>query len=192
MDIAKELYNELKDKIEFDEDVEALFVIIKKILHENKEEGIYSWLYLFQNYQLKDLEYDIDFTLLTHDFVLEILKKESLSSFLLLLDKMPIENKNILIQTFFNIFHKEKGIYLYFKRLILEEKEKKEYQELKTMLELKKKDTLTFDTVYFLRNILKIHLKYQKVNLDLLLKITNLAHNPKDIALLKTVLIDYL
>ena len=192
MDIAKELYNELKDKIEFDEDVEALFVIIKKILHENKEEGIYSWLYLFQNYQLKDLEYDIDFTLLTHDFVLEILKKESLSSFLLLLDKMPIENKNILIQTFFNIFHKEKGIYLYFKRLILEEKEKKEYQELKTMLELKKKDTLTFDTVYFLRNILKIHLKYQKVNLDLLLKITNLAHNSKDIALLKTVLIDYL
>ena len=192
MDIAKELYNELKDKIEFDEDVEALFVIIKKILHENKEEGIYSWLYLFQNYQLKDLKYDIDFTLLTHDFVLEILKKESLSSFLLLLDKMPIENKNILIQTFFNIFHKEKGIYLYFKRLILEEKEKKEYQELKTMLELKKKDTLTFDTVYFLRNILKIHLKYQKVNLDLLLKITNLAHNPKDIALLKTVLIDYL
>ena len=192
MDIAKELYNELKDKIEFDEDVEALFVIIKKILHENKEEGIYSWLYLFQNYQLKDLEYDIDFTLLTHDFVLEILKKESLSSFLLLLDKMPIENKNILIQTFFNIFHKEKGIYLYFKRLILEEKEKKEYQELKTMLELKKKDTLTFDTIYFLRNILKIHLKYQKVNLDLLLKITNLAHNPKDIALLKTVLIDYL
>ena len=192
MDIAKELYNELKDKIEFDEDVEALFVIIKKILHENKEEGIYSWLYLFQNYQLKDLEYDIDFTLLTHDFVLEILKKESLSSFLLLLDKMPIENKNILIQTFFNIFHKEKGIYLYFKRLILEEKEKKEYQELKTMLELKKKDTLTFDTVYFLRNILKIHLKHQKVNLDLLLKITNLAHNPKDIALLKTVLIDYL
>lgn len=192
MDIAKELYNELKDKIEFDEDVEALFVIIKKILHENKEEGIYSWLYLFQNYQLKDLEYDIDFTLLTHDFVLEILKKESLSSFLLLLDKMPIENKNILIQNFFNIFHKEKGIYLYFKRLILEEKEKKEYQELKTMLELKKKDTLTFDTIYFLRNILKIHLKYQKVNLDLLLKITNLAHNPKDIALLKTVLIDYL
>ena len=192
MDIAKELYNELKDKIEFDEDVEALFVIIKKILHENKEEGIYSWLYLFQNYQLKDLKYDIDFTLLTHDFVLEILKKESLSSFLLLLDKMPIENKNILIQTFFNIFHKEKGIYLYFKRLILEEKEKKEYQELKTMLELKKKDTLTFDTVYFLRNILKIHLKYQKVNLDLLLKITNLAHNSKDIALLKTVLIDYL
>ena len=192
MDIAKELYNELKDKIEFDEDVEALFVIIKKILHENKEEGIYSWLYLFQNYQLKDLKYDIDFTLLTHDFVLEILKKESLSSFLLLLDKMPIENKNILIQTFFNIFHKEKGIYLYFKRLILEEKEKKEYQELKTTLELKKKDTLTFDTVYFLRNILKIHLKYQKVNLDLLLKITNLAHNPKDIALLKTVLIDYL
>ncbi len=192
MDIAKELYNELKDKIEFDEDVEALFVIIKKILHENKEEGIYSWLYLFQNYQLKDLKYDIDFTLLTHDFVLEILKKESLSSFLLLLDKMPIENKNILIQTFFNIFHKEKGIYLYFKRLILEEKEKKEYQELKTMLELKKKDTLTFDTIYFLRNILKIHLKYQKVNLDLLLKITNLAHNPKDIALLKTVLIDYL
>ena len=192
MDIAKELYNELKDKIEFDEDVEALFVIIKKILHENKEEGIYSWLYLFQNYQLKDLEYDIDFTLLTHNFVLEILKKESLSSFLLLLDKMPIENKNILIQTFFNIFHKEKGIYLYFKRLILEEKGKKEYQELKTMLELKKKDTLTFDTVYFLRNILKIHLKYQKVNLDLLLKITNLAHNPKDIALLKTVLIDYL
>ena len=92
----------------------------------------------------------------------------------------------------FNIFHKEKGIYLYFKRLILEEKEKKEYQELKTMLELKKKDTLTFDTIYFLRNILKIHLKYQKVNLDLLLKITNLAHNPKDIALLKTVLIDYL
>ena len=192
MDIAKELYNELKDKIEFDEDVEALFVIIKKILHENKEEGIYSWLYLFQNYQLKDLEYDIDFTLLTHDFVLEILKKESLSSFLLLLDKMPIENKNILIQTFFNILNKEKEIYLYFKRLILEEKEKKEYQELKTMLELKKKDTLTFDTVYFLRNILKIHLKYQKVNLDLLLKITNLAHNPKDIALLKTVLIDYL
>ena len=60
MDIAKELYNELKDKIEFDEDVEALFVIIKKILHENKEEGIYSWLYLFQNYQLKDLEYDIE------------------------------------------------------------------------------------------------------------------------------------
>ena len=57
--------------------------------------------------------------------MLEILKKESLSSFLLLLDKMPIENKDILIQTFFNIFHKEKGIYLYFKRLILEEKKKK-------------------------------------------------------------------
>ena len=38
------LYNNLKDKIEFDEDVEALFKILTSMLKINQETGVKAWL----------------------------------------------------------------------------------------------------------------------------------------------------
>ena len=54
------LYDDLKDNIEFDEDVEALFKILKKTLKDDQEKGIEGWIYIMKRYDFQQLQKDIN------------------------------------------------------------------------------------------------------------------------------------
>ena len=56
------IFTDLKDEIAFDEDVVALYKLLKVMLKDSVKESINNWLYLMQNYNLKTLHQEIDFT----------------------------------------------------------------------------------------------------------------------------------
>lgn len=188
-----ELFDNLKDKLEFDEDATALFKILKIILKIDKKQGVEKWLYLMNIYSLKTLKKEIDFTPLTNKFLIELLNYQSLEETLDLIATIPLSNQAIIEHDFFNVFNKQSGIYQYFQKII---KQKHFTQEI-TSIELIVKNQeqynpLTFNLTTFLKNIISIHIDTKNIKPQLLLKIADFPNTSKDKALLKTVFIDYI
>lgn len=186
------LYIKLKDEIKFDEDVKALFKILKQLLKINPEKSISDWLYIMNKYNLKELESEIDFTPLITMYILELLKIKDLKTILNIIEKIPKENNIIITKTFINIFNKQSGIYKYIQRLIIKKDQKREFTTLKLIIKENKKNKISFDIEIFLKNVILLHLKYNQIDISFLLKIANLPENEKDRALLQTLLIDYI
>ena len=186
------LYIKLKDEIKFDEDVKALFEILKQLLKINAEKSINAWLYIMNKYNLKELESEIDFTPLITMYILELLKIKDLKTVLNIIKKIPKENSMIIKNTFINIFNKQSGIYQYIQRLIIKKDQKREYATLKLIIKANESNKISFDIEIFLKNVILLHLKYNQIDISFLLKIANLPKNEKDRALLQTLLIDYI
>lgn len=186
------LYIKLKDEIKFDEDVKALFEILKKLLKINPEKSINAWLYIMQKYNLKELEREIDFTPLITLYILELLKVKDLKTFLNIIEEIPKENKVIIKRDFINIFDEHSGIYQYLQCLIVKKEQKKEITTLKLVIKEKKGDRITFDIEIFLKNVIFLHLKLKQIDISFLLQIASLPPNEKDRVLLQALLIDYI
>ena len=90
--LIEELFNNLKDKIEFDEDVVALFQILKKMLKINKEKSIECWYYIMNHYNLKEMRKEINFNPLTNLYLLEILNTHNLNFLFKLLGNISFPN----------------------------------------------------------------------------------------------------
>ena len=188
----EKLYSKLKDEVEFDEDVEALFTILKNMLKINPKKSMKYWVYLMEKYNLKELNHEIEFTPLTENYLLELLNYNDLEFILNLLQSLPNDNNIIIKKDFVNIFNKKSGIYQYIKKLIRKKEFTKEFEVLSFIINESKNDKWTFDTEVFLKNVIMIHLQFNKKDIHFLLKLTNLAKNDKDKALLQTLLIDYI
>ena len=188
----EDLFMKLQDKMEFDEDVEALFKILKNLLKTKKQKSIDYWLILMKKYNLKELSSKIDFSPLTKEYLLELLKTENIDTILKLINSLPQINKKWLKENFINIFNENSGIYIYIENLIKEKEEEKEINVLKTIIKENEKNKLTFDTEIFLKKVILKHLKMNQINLPFLFQITDLALNEKDKLLLKSLLIDYI
>lgn len=186
------LYIKLKDEIKFDEDVKALFEILKKLLKINPEKSINDWLYIMKKYNLKDLESEIDFTPLITMYILELLKTKDLKTILNIIEKIPKENNIIIKRTFINIFNRHSGIYQYIQRLILKKEQKKEFATLKLIIKENEYNKISFDIEIFLKNVILLHLKYNQIDIKFLQKIAGIPKSEKDKALLQTLLIDYI
>ncbi len=184
------LYQDLKDKIEFDEDVEALFRILTNMMEINRKKGIEYWLYIMNHYYL-DLQKDIDFTPLAKNFLLEILNYFTLQQTLHILTQVSHQNQPIINQHFFNVFHQDSIIYQYFYQIIIKKQSKKELEEL-SFLAHQKLNKLIFDTTIFLKNIILIHIRTKQIDVALFLKISDLPKKSKDKALLKSLFIEYI
>ena len=137
------------------------------------------------------LQNDIDFTLLTQNYLLEILNYYDLRSTISLLSKIPIENRKIIENEFLNVFNLQSGIYKYFKKLIKNNQYQKEMNDL-TYIIKGNFNKLIFDSQTLLKNIIIIHLKEKHIDINLLMKIARLSPNKKDQALLKSLFIDYI
>lgn len=188
----EDLFMKLQDKMEFDEDVEALFKILKNLLKTKKQKSIDYWLILMKKYNLKELSSKIDFSPLTKEYLLELLKTENIDTILKLINSLPQINKKWLKENFINIFNENSGIYIYIESLIREKEEEKEINVLKAIIKENEKNKLTFDTETFLKKVILKHLKMNQINLPFLFQITDLALNEKDKLLLKSLLIDYI
>ena len=188
----EDLFMKLQDKMEFDEDVEALFKILRNLLKTKKQKSIDYWLILMKKYNLKELSSEIDFSPLTKEYLLELLKTENIDTILKLINSLPQINKKWLKENFINIFNENSGIYIYIENLIKEKEEEKEINVLKAIIKENEKNKLTFDTEIFLKKVILKHLKMNQINLPFLFQITDLALNEKDKLLLKSLLIDYI
>ncbi|MCM1053008.1 MAG: hypothetical protein NC483_03445 [Ruminococcus sp.] len=186
-----ELFDNIKDDIDCDSDIEAIYKILISIFKENKENAISSWQYILSNYDITRLKQDIDFTPILKDFPSEILYTLTLQEFYKILDNTKY--KNLIYENLFNVFDKESAIYILIYNLIANKKMKKERETIQIVIEnIDKYSSLTFDLSTFLKNIILFHLKQSEKNIDLLWEYTNIPSSNKEKSILKTLLIDYL
>ena len=102
-----------------------------------------------QNYNLKTLHQEIDFTPLIVEFIIELLKYQDLEATFLTLSKVPKYNLKIIFQEFMNTFNDRSGIYQYFYHLIKEHKSQLEWTEINYIVRnVSKFDVLIFNIFY--------------------------------------------
>lgn len=191
----EQLYHDLKDDIEFDEDIRALSLILKELLKIDQNKSIDNWIFIMTQYKLNKLNKDIDFSPLIKDFVVEVLKNNSIKKMFEILQMLPLTNQEIIKDSFFNVFDINSGINQHLQNLV-SDKGKNNNQvliEIKLILNYSKNfNKLIFDEEVFLKNIIKIYLEQPAKDITFLLKIIDLAKENKNKTLLKTLLIDYI
>ncbi len=187
------LYDDLKDNIEFDEDVEALFKILKKTLKDDQEKGIEEWIYIMKRYDFQQLQKDINVFPLTNDFLLELTKIKSLIDTVELINRLPLINQKIVRNHFFNVFCTASGINQYFSENSFKKQEREILCDIKYILDDKLiKDKMTFNKTIFLKKIIIAYLSTPSPNMNFLLEISDLPETKKERAILKSLLIDYI
>ena len=189
-----ELYENLKDNLEFDFDVISMVKILKKILQKDKKEAILAWTYLLDNYSIKDLKEDIDFSPLIKDFSEILIKDIGIEEFLKIRESLKEDNQFWIDFYVFNCYDENAGIKEIMEELIkssLQDKEKEILWEL--YKEKNKFHKEFFDISDLLRLVVLLHIKYKKVDLDFLVSlIEGWELKEKNKALLYTLLIDYI
>ena len=187
------IFADLKDEIAFDEDVVALYKLLKVMLKYDVKQSVNNWLYLMKNYNLKTLRQEIDFTPLTKEFIIELLRYQDLTQLFLNFKRIPNDNLNHILKEFMNVFNKESGIYQYFYGLIKEHKNELELSEIYFVVKVSSKfDILVFDLTSFLKEIIKIHISLHDINKTLFEQLVCIPKSQKEQALLRTIFIDYI
>ncbi len=186
------VFEELKDKVEYDSDVNALYIVINKMLDIDSDRAIRWWEYLLNNYDLKKLANDIDFKEILYDLPEEILKRGLIKEYFNVRNHLEVDKINILDNKIFNIY-KDAELEKILEYLIEEDKFWKEKELIRELL--KEVNTISkqiFDLEGFIKLVITLHLKYEKIDLDWLLNLTELPNSNKDKAKLKALLIDYI
>lgn len=192
-DYIMNLYNDIKDNVELDSDVVALYTILCRLFQIDLEESISCWKYLILKYDIKEKGRDIDFLPLIKDYPIKILEKLGLSCFFQKTDGIPQSKLEYIYQFLFNIYDANSFIYqsldYYIKR--------SRYQDEKKLIQIfleKKKDFFKgiFDQTEFIRRVILLHLKRKNVSLEFINYLIDLIDNAKDKAVLKTLIIDYI
>lgn len=192
-DYIMDLYNDIKDRIELDSDVGALYTILCKLFQMDREESIKCWKYLILKYDIKEIGRDIDFLPLIKDYPIMILENLGLNAFFQEVEDISHDKLEYIYQFLFNIYDANSFIYqsldYYIKR--------NRYQDEKKLIQIfleKKKDFFkgVFDQTEFIRRVILIHLKRKNVSLEFINYLIDLIDNTKDKAVLKTLIIDYI
>lgn len=186
-----ELYNNIKDKIEFDSDILAIYRILIALLKVDIADAIKKWQYILSKYDINELQKDLDFAPLTSTFPTNLFQIVSLEEFYQILEETP--HNQIIYGNIFNVFDNSSAIYIKINKLIINNEEEKEKEIIKTILQnIDYYPKTSFDTSAFLKNIILFHIAQPHKNIDLLLGLANLSKDIKEKSVLKTLLIDYL
>ena len=191
----EQLYHDLKDDIEFDEDIRALSSILKELIKIDENKSINNWIFIMIKYKWNKLNKDIDFSPLVTDFIVEVLKNNSIKKIFEILQPLPLNNQQLIKDQFFNVFDLNSGINQYLKNLINDKMKNNNqiFLEIKLILNYSKNlNKLIFDEEFFLKNVIKMYLEQPEKDIAFLLKIIELTKDNKNKALLKTLLIDYI
>ena len=191
----EQLYHDLKDDIEFDEDIRALSSILKELIKIDENKSINNWIFIMTKYKWNKLNKNIDFSPLVKDFIVEVLKNNSIKKIFEILQPLPLNNQQLIKDQFFNVFDLNSGINQYLKNLINDKMKNNNqiFLEIKLILNYSKNlNKLIFDEEFFLKNVIKMYLEQPEKDIAFLLKIIELTKDNKNKALLKTLLIDYI
>ena len=190
---VQKLYDDLKDNLEFDEDIRSLFTTLVYMLKEESNRAVDSWIYVLKKYSLKEIKRDIDVTPLTSEFIGELLKDKDLDYVFGLLSMFSLDNQDVVWQDFFNTISVDSKLFQYFRILIEKENFGKETQEIKLIIKKSRGfSKLYYHTMPLLKNIILIHMELGKMDMPTLLSIANIPKSRKEQAILKTLFIDYI
>ncbi len=187
-----ELYDNIKDNIEFDSDVIALEKILIAMLNLDVLKSIEKWIYIINKSYLNDLSKDVDLNPLIKKFPLEIIKKISFVKFIDIVEGLD-NNKDLVYNALFDVFEDDCGIFEIITDFINKDLKNKEREIIYLIIEKSRIYSQTvFDIMQFLKKIIAIHLKQKNKNISLLLEYTKIPKSIKDQSVLKSLLIDYI
>ncbi len=185
------LFNDLKDNIEFDSDVLAINIIIKKMLKINQNIALSWWVYILNNYELNSK--DINFKSILFDIPYELLKINLINDLFIIRDNLTTQKRIILDNYLLNIYSDSviKKIIEYY---IIKNKFLLEKRLISKIITNKENINMEiFDFNDFVSLIISTHLKYNKLsNLNWLFSLIDLVNNKKEKAKIKVLLIDYI
>lgn len=185
------LFNNIKDDIQFDRDINALQTLIDSMFLINEEKSYNMYTYIIKNTDIEEKILDIDFTYFLVDFPIKIIKEKGLKKFFQITKKLTDSKKEFLYSKIFNIFHKDSLIHNLIKESVLLNDEIQEKEIISLILQQEKYLKKVFDITEFIKDILKIHLNNNKVNITLLKEFVGIPKVVKDQTLLKVFLLNY-
>lgn len=185
------LFNDIKNNVEFDQDVAAIAKILEVLLHIDKKKSFEYLQEIMNNYNIRQMRQDIDFKSLFVTYPLSIYDVLGIDDFLKFMKSLNKEQKEICYEYFFNTYS-EQGIITLFQRVI----ENNRQNEEKLLIDFIMNNDLEFSNLVYnrtelFRRIIKIHLEYKLIDVSFLMGLCdNLSK--KDGAVLKTLLLDIL
>ncbi len=182
----------LINNIAFDRDIKGIYIILKHFLKYDKDKALKNWLKVLNKYPIRNLEKDLNFSLLLYDFPILLIKEIGLNKFLEIKLTLNKDINFLLDNNLFNIFMENTGIYKIINSYILDSKDKV-YGLIKDVyLNQKSFPQDIFDYNIFISNIIKIYLNNNIIDIDLFKNIIKTVKNKKERILINTLLIDYL
>jgi len=187
----KILFNNIIDNLELDDDIVAIAKILEVLLHVNKKESFKNFKKVLNKYDIRRLKYDIDFTSLLVLYPIKIEEILGVKSFLDFVSSLNLKQKRLFYEYFFNTY-KESGIVLLFKDVIKNNEKENEELLIKFITENDQDfPALIYSRVQLFKWIIKFHLDYNLIDISFLISLCEMT-NPKDAAVLKTLLLDIL
>ncbi len=187
----EDIFNELKDKIEYDSDVDALYVVINKMLDIDVNMAVDWWKYLLYTYDFNRLRKEIDFKGIIYDMPLELLKRGLWEEFWKVRSSLDLDKISVLDDKVFNVY-KDSVIKETLEFMIMENEVEKEKEFINYILKKESISREIFDLTDFVKMIIIMHLKYDRIDIAWLISLTEYPKDNKDKAKLKTLLIDYI
>lgn len=190
-DLYQLLINDIKNAIEYDSDVTALKSLLLKLLDLSIASSFSNWKYIILKYDLRSLE--ADFSPITKDYPIELIKKIGINNFFTYMKKLPILKSQIIYEQLFNIYNKRSFIYQSLDYYIKNNNINSEKDFIQSILTNSSHlPKLIFDKNYFIRLIIISHIDSKNIPKEFLKELINEVHNKKEQAVLKTLLLDYL
>ena len=188
----EQLFNELKDRVEYDSDIKALYLIINKMLDIDENRAIEWWVYLLNNYDFKSLKNDIDFRGILYDIPKEMFKRGLGDNFWRIRGSIKEDKKKIIDNSVLNVY-KDSAIKDVLEYMVMEKKFLEEKKLVNNILDNRADIAKeVFELGDFVRFIIMLHLKYDNIDKDWLFHLIYLLDDNKERAKLSTLLIDYI
>lgn len=187
------LFNNIKNNIEFDSDIIAINTILNTMLKIDLNKSIKSWKYVLKRYNIKLLSKDMDFTPILKDYPTHLLEEIGLQNFLDLINSFKKEHLEYLHNNLFNIYLEECGLFTALSKIIITGDKKREREFIDIAIKEYKSYPLgIFDPADFIHRVIIFHLQNNLKDISFLLTLAEIPRSKKDQALLKTLLIDYI
>lgn len=192
-EFCQNLFDDIKDDIEFDSDVVALYSLLLTMLKFDIEESLENWKYLILKNDLNDKKNEIDFKPIIKDYPEKLFSEMGVQKFFDYMDNIPSNKAKIIYDNIMDVYNSDCFIYGSLRYYIEKNDDQEERNIIRNILD-KSNDfsKIIFDKTELIRRIICIHIDSKKIPLDLIKDLINNVENKKERAVLKTLIIDYL
>ena len=192
-DYINKLFDEIKDKIEFDIDVISIKKLLDVLYEIDIDDSIKKWLYILNKYDIQKLAKDTDLYYILIEFPNKIIRSCGLKKFVGFLNNINSSSQIFLFQHIFNIFDEASSINIILKEYIFNNKESLERDFINFIVI--NQDIMPqniFDLTYFLKKVILMHIESNKIDIEFFKKLSELPLETKNQSILKTLFLDYI
>lgn len=191
-DYCQQLFDDIKDDIEFDSDIIALESLLSNLLLYNQEKSINNWKYIILKYDIRCMNDELDFKPIIKDFPEKLMKKIGVEKFFFYMQNIPSSKSMIIYEAIFNIYSSDCFIYQSLSYYIRMNSRNEERTLIKNILDRSNSfSKIFFDKTELIKRIIILHIENNNICIDYLKELINIVDSKKEQAVLKTLLIDY-